>query len=278
MCVFNLTRQSFLSLEVGVADTQWMRLRGLLGRLRLRNDDGLWVVPSQGVHTIGLMFPVDLVYLDADSRVVQVVEHLSPFRVGPLRRRARSVLELPTRSVFCSNTQIGDQFIICSPQALAAHLSDQGSNGRGGPVMSGEPKQNPDSPARQPNGSSPSWLKRLFRAVSDRRRAARCAIPGVAAYYWEGGSPEPHDVLNLSASGAYIRAAKRWLPGTIIELSLQAEPKNGDHSSDSRIAVQAPCRVVRCDADGVGVRFLLTNQSERAGVRKLLAALKDRTP
>ncbi len=35
-CVFNLTRQSFLSLGVSIADTHWARLRGLIGRLRLR--------------------------------------------------------------------------------------------------------------------------------------------------------------------------------------------------------------------------------------------------
>ncbi len=146
-CVFNLTRQSFLSLGVSVADSQWARLRGLIGRLRLRSDEGLWVVPSQGVHTIGLTFPIDVVYLDADSRVVHVLEHLGPFRTGPLRRQSRSVLELPTRSVFCSSTQIGDQFLICPPEELAAKLGLQtaGSPG-GGQVNPTQPEPEPADP------------------------------------------------------------------------------------------------------------------------------------
>ena len=121
LCVFNLTRQSFLSFGVGIADTHFARLRGLLGHLKLRNDDGLWIVPCQGIHTVGLRFPIDVVYLDASFRVVSVIEHLSPFRVAPLRRRSASVLELPTRTVFWSNTKVGDQFLICSTEELAEY-------------------------------------------------------------------------------------------------------------------------------------------------------------
>ena len=124
LCVFNLTRQSFLSLGVSVADTPWTRLRGLLG-WRLRNDEGLWVVPSRGIHTVGLLCTIDVVYLDADLRVIHTIEYCRPFHVGPLRRRSSSVLELPARSVFCSDTRIGDQLLVCSPGELAAYWSAQ---------------------------------------------------------------------------------------------------------------------------------------------------------
>jgi uncharacterized protein len=123
LCVFNLTRQTFLSLGVGVADSHIARLRGLLGRARLRSGQGLWVVPCQGIHTLGLRFPIDVVYLDADFRVLNVIEHLSPFRIAPLRRRSASVLELPTRTVCWSDTKVGDQFLICSPEELAEYWS-----------------------------------------------------------------------------------------------------------------------------------------------------------
>ena len=56
---------------VSVADTHFARLRGLLGRRRLRSDEGLWVVPCQGVHTIGVLFPIDVVYLDEALRVIR---------------------------------------------------------------------------------------------------------------------------------------------------------------------------------------------------------------
>ena len=58
-CVYNQTRECFLSLGVTPADTVFMRLKGLIGKLNMRSDEGLWVVPSSGVHTWGVLFPVD---------------------------------------------------------------------------------------------------------------------------------------------------------------------------------------------------------------------------
>jgi uncharacterized membrane protein (UPF0127 family) len=121
-CVFNKTRESFLSLNVTAADTHFARLRGLLGRLRLKSDEGIWVVPSLGIHTLGVLFSVDLIYLDADHRVVHLVESLGSFRIGPIRPNCASVLELPTRTIYSSQTQIGDQLFISSQDQMEDHL------------------------------------------------------------------------------------------------------------------------------------------------------------
>jgi len=123
-CVFNKTRESFLALKVALADTHLMRLKGLLGTLRLKSDEGIWINPSQGVHTIGLRFAIDLVYLDDDHRVIETKESLGTFRIGPLRMNAASVLELPTRTIYCSQTQVGDELLICSPEDIARYLKD----------------------------------------------------------------------------------------------------------------------------------------------------------
>jgi uncharacterized membrane protein (UPF0127 family) len=109
VCVFNQTRQSFLSLDTTVADTQLSRLKGLLGKRELKSNEGLWLVPCQGIHTIGLLFPIDVIYLDAEYRVVHVIEHLKPFRITSLRRNCHSVLEVPLRTIFESETEVGDQ-------------------------------------------------------------------------------------------------------------------------------------------------------------------------
>ena len=116
--VFNVTRQTFLSLGVVAADTHFARLRGLLGKLKLRNDEGIWVVPCSGIHTIGLLFPIDLIYLDEQNRVIHLVEHLGPLRIAAVRRGCYSVLELPPRTVHRSNTRLGDELMICSPEQI----------------------------------------------------------------------------------------------------------------------------------------------------------------
>jgi len=122
-CVFNQTRESFLGLRVTLADTQLSRLRGVLGKLRLKSDEGVWVVPSQGVHTIGVLFAIDIIYLDAWNRVMGVKESFGAFRMGPLRLNCASVLELPVHTIYSSQTQPGDQLLICSQEEMEKYLN-----------------------------------------------------------------------------------------------------------------------------------------------------------
>jgi uncharacterized membrane protein (UPF0127 family) len=114
--VINKTRQTILVSDLEVAKTGWQRMRGLIGR-SARNfykGKGLLLLSCEGVHTIGMAFPIDVAYLDSDDRVVHMYQNLRPFRVGKVKRRANSVLELPTRVLAESRTEVGDhlQFLI----------------------------------------------------------------------------------------------------------------------------------------------------------------------
>jgi uncharacterized membrane protein (UPF0127 family) len=122
---FNISKQSFINLGVMVANTPLTRLRGLLGRMRLRSDEAIWIVPSVGIHTIGLMFAIDAVYLDEQNRVIHLIENLGPLRIAGIRRQCASVLELPPRSIYGSGTQVGDQLLICSPEKMQAYWASQ---------------------------------------------------------------------------------------------------------------------------------------------------------
>ena len=128
-CVYNQTRECFLSLSVTPADTTFARLKGLIGRLKLKVDEGLWIVPSCGVHTVGVLFPLDLVYLDENHRVIHLIEHFPRFRIAPLRTQASSVLELPTHTIYSSQTQPGDQLLICPVEEIANRFN-KGSVGQ----------------------------------------------------------------------------------------------------------------------------------------------------
>ena len=111
---FNQTRQAYLATALAVADTHWSRLRGLLG-LRsgdFRNGSGLWIVPCHGVHTLGMGFPIDVVYLDHEMTVVHVQSQLQPWRFAPVRAQASSVLELPCHTVAETGTVVGDRIEI----------------------------------------------------------------------------------------------------------------------------------------------------------------------
>jgi uncharacterized membrane protein (UPF0127 family) len=123
-CVYNQTRECFLSLSINRADTSFARLKGLIGRLRLRHDEGLWIVPSSGVHTFGVLFPLDLIYLDENYRVIHLVEFFRTFRIAPLRTNAASVLQLPIHTIYSSQTQPGDQLLVCPPEEMEYRLGE----------------------------------------------------------------------------------------------------------------------------------------------------------
>jgi uncharacterized protein len=82
------------------------------------------VIPSQGVHTIGVLVPIDLIYLDSDHRVIHMIESFGSFRIGPIRRHCSSVLELPARTIYSSHTQVGDELLICPPQEMEGYLRE----------------------------------------------------------------------------------------------------------------------------------------------------------
>jgi hypothetical protein len=88
--------------------------------MKLRSDEGLWIVPSQGIHTIGLLFPIDVIYLNAESRVVHLVENLKPFSIAPLRFKAASVLQLPARTIYGSGTELGDEILVRPPEEICS--------------------------------------------------------------------------------------------------------------------------------------------------------------
>src|ERR1035438_8344893 len=89
---FNQTRQRFLATHLGVAQTHWSRLRGLLGASEddFRNGRGLWIRPCRGVHTLAMNFPIDVVYLDSANTVLHFESNLQPWRLDRKSTRLNS--------------------------------------------------------------------------------------------------------------------------------------------------------------------------------------------
>jgi uncharacterized protein len=110
--VYNKSKETFLAFRVKVADSIFSRLIGLLGKRSLQPDSGVWICPANAVHTIGMLFPFDLVLIDKDFRVVGVREMVRPFKITRPNFRAESLLELPAHTIFKSRTEVGDQLVI----------------------------------------------------------------------------------------------------------------------------------------------------------------------
>jgi uncharacterized membrane protein (UPF0127 family) len=111
---FNRTRKSYLATKLRVAGTHWSRLRGLMlaERSAFGEGHGLWIVPSHGVHTLAMRFPIDVIYLNSDKVVVYMKQNLQPWRIAAVRQQAASVLELPGNSLSSTGTNVGDEIDI----------------------------------------------------------------------------------------------------------------------------------------------------------------------
>jgi len=122
---FNRTRRAFLATQLWIAGTHWSRLRGLMctDAATFHAGQGLWIVPSRGVHTFAMRFPIDIVYLDEDKIVIHAEQNLRPWRVAPVRMGAASVLELPTNTLNSTGTAIGDEIEIALGQAREARTA-----------------------------------------------------------------------------------------------------------------------------------------------------------
>src|SRR6202790_4259004 len=130
--VYNKTRETFVATEATVADSYLRRLIGLLGKTKrwARLGSGLWIVPSRGVHTIGMLFPIDLIFLSKEKEVVHIEEHVRPFRISKVSLKAASVLELPPHTIYRTGTKVGDRLEISSvatPKEAPEHANSAGA-------------------------------------------------------------------------------------------------------------------------------------------------------
>jgi len=76
-----------------IADSPLPRMRGLLGKRDLESEEGVLLRPAGSVHTFFMRFPIDIVFLDRDGRVLRIAESVRPWRTAAARG-AKAVLEL----------------------------------------------------------------------------------------------------------------------------------------------------------------------------------------
>ncbi|UNC92269.1 DUF192 domain-containing protein [Candidatus Contubernalis alkaliaceticus] len=108
VCIFNETRDSFLAQRACVADSFFPRLKGLLGKKCLPPQGGLVIIPCSSVHCMGMKFPIDVLYVSLEHKVLKVVENLRPNRLGPIVKGSKYVVELPAGTISATSTGEGD--------------------------------------------------------------------------------------------------------------------------------------------------------------------------
>ncbi len=109
MKAVNLHNQRELAENLVAARNIFSRIKGLLGKDSLPPGHALLIKPCNGVHTFGMRFPIDVIFLDRENRVVAVSENLRPNHLSSLHFRAASVIELPAGTIKATATAVGDE-------------------------------------------------------------------------------------------------------------------------------------------------------------------------
>lgn len=295
-CAYNQTRECFLGLDVTVGEFSYASLEERLAEREFRSGEGLWLNPFHGIPMTGLIAPLDLIYLDEDCRVIEAVESYPTFLASPSRPIAASLLVLPSHSIYSSQTQMGDQLVLCvaeemegrlekisASEANSRHDQDQSEVVQGAvllreqPLWSGGPGVLELGPRTEmergdmPQAHEMSLIEPGIRAVRppknwlerwwspDPRKAPREPSSSLAAYYWNGAAPKAHAVRDISATGLYVVTEERWYPGTLVLMTLQRTAE-GEKTAERSISVLS--RAVRWGNDGVGLQFVLRDDSE----------------
>jgi len=111
-----------------------------------------------------------------------------------------------------------------------------------------------------------NWFEELMS--KDHRRALRHTEPRLVAFYWDGRTPIPRSIRDISPTGLYLFTDQRWYPGTLVTMTLQRTEKD-DSGTRRSIAVQA--RVIRAGDDGVAFAFVSPHPQDARRVRSIVA-------
>ncbi|MBI1978094.1 MAG: DUF192 domain-containing protein [Candidatus Omnitrophica bacterium] len=118
MIATNQTKESLLAEKIWVAQSFFERLKGLIGEKPLDEHEALLIPFCNGVHTFGMSFPIDVIYMDQQGKVLATLNTLKPNSFGPINFHSAQVLELPEGTIKQTQTQPGDVIMFADTPSL----------------------------------------------------------------------------------------------------------------------------------------------------------------
>lgn len=112
MAIYNVTKGTNLTQKVTIADNVLARSAGLLGTHQPDPEKVLYLVPCKAVHTFGMKYSLDLVFLDIQGKVIKVVENLRPNQMTNLVPGANCALEFSPNTLAANQIEVGDELAV----------------------------------------------------------------------------------------------------------------------------------------------------------------------
>ncbi|WP_253696606.1 DUF192 domain-containing protein [Bdellovibrio sp. HCB117] len=110
--LINKTTNQTLVPDLKVAKTFWSRGKGLLGRASLPQEEALWILRCNSIHTFFMQFSIDCVFVDKNLKVKAIFEDVRPGRLVFPVWGASSVIEMSAGSVSKMKVSVGDQLYV----------------------------------------------------------------------------------------------------------------------------------------------------------------------
>ena len=107
MGIKNRTKDILLADHIWKADTFWRRLKGLLGTRLLPIGYGIIIKPCSSIHTFGMNYPIDVLFVDGNHCIVKIVENMMPGKMS-MASSSQYVVELPAGTARRTTCSIGD--------------------------------------------------------------------------------------------------------------------------------------------------------------------------
>lgn len=106
--IINRRNGETLADRVWFARSLFSRVLGLIGHREFAEGSALVIRSCRQVHTCLVRFPIDVVFVDHDSRVVGIASSMMPWRVSRFHRDAFQAIELPAGTAERTDTRVGD--------------------------------------------------------------------------------------------------------------------------------------------------------------------------
>jgi uncharacterized membrane protein (UPF0127 family) len=97
--IFNQKNSKMIGSKINVATSIIDRTKGLMFSKNMNGQDGLLIRSCNSVHTCFMHYPIDIVFLDKNEKVVKCVKNKKPWRFTLFYLRASSTLELPVGAI-----------------------------------------------------------------------------------------------------------------------------------------------------------------------------------
>lgn len=110
--LINKSKNNLIVKNLFLANSFWSRMKGLMWKKDLTEDEGLVLVPCNSVHSMFMRFPIDLLFLSREFKVIKIIERFKPWRATPIIRDCYQIVELKAGVVSKKGVSVKDELEI----------------------------------------------------------------------------------------------------------------------------------------------------------------------